>query len=290
MTDWERLLLHRVDFACRLLAERAQSAGLHRLVKPMNTLGFRLGRISDVLRALHIDTFDLWIAYFMLAHRETSPTGRGVTGWLSEELGALLFSPVPLHRDKTGALMLWSILARLHQRERQSDMYRKAMAQLAPGKELFLLGRLGPRLCFHGRDEVTGDRLIELRKATEANFTGDRGRDLRGLTGRERRISEKMWSRVFAGWQADQAKQGEPMLHERAEHDAFDPELRLEGEQLSLADMDGQYEATLAEEERARGHDDDEALPLDDADIEEELDDDDRAPLTWLDHEVRGTA
>lgn len=205
----DQQLLMKVDFAFCYLAQRARTERRW-LRRPLEGLAWNLHHKSHVLEALGIDTMDLWIAYHLLGRREQSRSGRSSCAWLAEQLQQALRAEHDCYRGKTGALMLWSLLARLYRKREQTHMYRIATGLIAAGRDHFLLSPDGPFQVAARPDPIAGDRDQEVRLETRAYYTGDRERDLRPFTGVERIIGEQEWRQVHQRWRELQRVKSDP--------------------------------------------------------------------------------
>lgn len=131
----------------RFLGHQArESPGRSKLVAPMRRLMQQTSgeAVRVFLREMHIDAFDIWIAYHLLATREQSARGRDACSWLALTLGRALRTHHAYSRDKTGAVMLWSVLHHLHRGTQMFHMYRIAMTLILPGVDRFTLSEVGP--------------------------------------------------------------------------------------------------------------------------------------------------
>ena len=247
-----QMLLMKVDFALWYLAERART---HRppLRAPVREVATLLSWHVHTLEDLEIDTMDLWVAYHLLGRREQSDRGRDACQWLAEQLRRVLSNQHTRFRGKTGALMLWSLLARLYRSRPQVHMYRIAAGLLVPGRDRFVLGPAGPRHLYSLPDLITGDRCAAIRDEMRAYYSGDRERDLRPFVGLERLISERQWQSIHRQW--ERMQKPKPARARVAPN--VPPEL-LDGAEGA----EGAEELSLSREERGAAFVEFEAAPI----------------------------
>lgn len=161
------LLAARPHVAACLLAERARRgrSPAARLVAPMDELSQKLRALRSALDP-GVGALDLWSAYELLSRRETSPNGRKNTKWLADELADELVASYreTSHRvarrwGKSGAVALWSRLARAYGGTFKEPMYRSAAALLAQGEDEFELTLEGLRRVSLTRGETEDDEV-----------------------------------------------------------------------------------------------------------------------------------
>jgi hypothetical protein len=160
-----------VHEAFRYLTHKAREfRSRGRLVGPMNNLLHQTGGevVRVFLRQMGVDSFDVWIAYYLLSRRERSPRGRDACGWLAEMLGRSMHAHLPHRRDKSGAVMLWAVLHRAHQGTPMFQMYRTATALLIPGIDRFELGPDGPVQIEARPEPVSGDAMKDAMRLLDS--------------------------------------------------------------------------------------------------------------------------
>ena len=171
----------------------------------------------------------------------------------AEQLRRVLSSRNTRFRGKTGALMLWSLLARLYRSRPQVHMYRTAAGLLVPGRDRFVLGPSGPRQLYSLPDLITGDRCASIRDEMRAYYSGDRERDLRPFVGLERLISERQWQSIHRQW--ERMQKPKPA---RARVAPTAPPALVDGSEGA----DGAEELSLSREERGAAFVEFEAAPI----------------------------
>lgn len=156
-----------VHEAFRFLEAKARSSpGQGRLVGAMRQLAIQTSTeaVRLFLREMRLDAFDVWIAYHLLSTREQSERGRNACRYLAGTLSQALVTRTAHSRDKSGALLLWSVLHRLHQGLQTVQMYRAALHLMIPGEDRFTLSNCGPAQGRSRLEPLSGDVLTTVHR------------------------------------------------------------------------------------------------------------------------------